>query len=110
MNDTVADPVSDAPASRRNGDVSDGAATGTGNGNSYAATEENLEVLLVEAEAQYKAAEEALKGLRDTLRREKRKDEKAVADAEKKRSKMKDAMRTLEQKIQCEGCKAHHFV
>ena len=48
-------------------------------------------MLLVEAEAQCKAAEEALKGLRDTLKREKRKDEKAMADAEKKRNKMKDA-------------------
>ena len=64
----------------------------TGTANSGGSTEENLDVLLVEAEAQHKAAEEALKGLRrDTLKREKRKDEKAMADAEKKRNKMKDA-------------------
>ena len=62
-----------------------------GTANSGGSTEENLDVLLVEAEAQYKAAEEALKGLRDTLKREMRKDEKAMADAEKKRNKMKDA-------------------
>ena len=62
----------------------------TGTANSGGSTEENLDVLLVEAEAQCKAAEEALKGLRDTLKREKRKDEKAMADAEKKRNKMKD--------------------
>ena len=62
----------------------------TGTANSGGSTEENLDVLLVEAEAQYKAAEEALKGLRDTLKREKRKDEKAMAGAEKKRNKMKD--------------------
>ena len=62
----------------------------TGTANSGGSTEENLDVLLVEAEAQHKAAEEALKGLRDTLKREKRKDEKAMADAEKKRNKMKD--------------------
>ena len=62
----------------------------TGTANSGGSTEENLDVLLVEAEAQYKAAEEALKGLRDALKREKRKDEKAMADAEKKRNKMKD--------------------
>ena len=41
----------------------------TGTANSGGSTEENLDVLLVEAEAQYKAAEEALKGLRDTLKR-----------------------------------------
>ena len=57
-------------------------------------------MLLVEAEAQHKAAEEALKGLRDTLKREKRKDEKAMVDAEKKRNKMKEAMRHLEQRVQ----------
>ena len=68
--------------------------------NSGGSTEENLDVLLVEAEAQHKAAEEALKGLRDALKREKRKDEKAMADAEKKRNKMKEAMRHLEQRVQ----------
>ena len=72
----------------------------TGTANSGGLTEDNLDVLLVEAEAQYKAAEEALKGLRDTLKREKRKDEKAMADAEKKRNKMKEAMRHLEQRVQ----------
>ena len=73
----------------------------TGTANSGGSTEENLlDVLLVEAEAQCKAAEEALKGLRDTLKREKRKDEKAMADAEKKRNKMKEAMRHLEQRVQ----------
>ena len=46
----------------------------TGTANSGGSTEENLDVLLVEAEAQYKAAEEALKGLRDALKREKRKE------------------------------------
>ena len=61
----------------------------TGTANSGGSTEENLDVLLVEAEAQHKAAEEALKGLRDALKREKRKDEKAMVDAEKKRNKMK---------------------
>ena len=72
----------------------------TGTANSGGSTEENLDVLLVEAEAQHKAAEEALKGLRDALKREKRKDEKAMADAEKKRNKMKEAMRHLEQRVQ----------
>ena len=72
----------------------------TGTANSGGSTEENLDVLLVEAEAQCKAAEEALKGLRDALKREKRKDEKAMADAEKKRNKMKEAMRHLEQRVQ----------
>ena len=72
----------------------------TGTANSGGSTEENLDVLLVEAEAQHKVAEEALKGLRDTLKREKRKDEKAMADAEKKRNKMKEAMRHLEQRVQ----------
>ena len=71
-----------------------------GTANSGGSTEENLDVLLVEAEAQHKAAEEALKGLRDTLKREKRKDEKAMADAEKKRNKVKEAMRHLEQRVQ----------
>ena len=71
-----------------------------GTANSGGSTEENLDVLLVEAEAQHKAAEEALKGLRDALKREKRKDEKAMADAEKKRNKMKEAMRHLEQRVQ----------
>ena len=64
------------------------------------AVQAKAQTLLVEAEAQYKAAEEALKGLRDTLKREKRKDEKAMADAEKKRNKMKEALRHLEQRVQ----------
>ena len=71
----------------------------TSTGNSDESTLENLTVLLVEAKAQYKAAEEALKALKDTLKREKRKDATAVADAEKKRNQMKDAMRLLEQMI-----------
>ena len=41
-----------------------------------------------------------MKGLRDALKREKRKDEKAMVDAEKKRNKMKEAMRHLEQRVQ----------
>ena len=86
-----------------------------GTANSGGSTEENLDVLLVEAEAQHKAAEEALKGLRDALKREKRKDEKAMADAEKKRNKMKEAMRHLEQRAQMRehllgrtGCRRMH--
>ena len=71
----------------------------TSTGNSDESTVENLTVLLVEAKAQYKAAEEALKALKETLKHEKRKDATAVADAEKKRNQMKDAMRLLEQMI-----------
>ena len=41
-----------------------------------------------------------MKGLRDALKREKWKDEKAMADAEKKRNKVKEAMRHLEQRAQ----------
>ena len=58
----------------------------TSTGNSDESTVENLTVLLVEAKAQYKAAEEALKALKETLKHEKRKDATAVADAEKKRN------------------------
>jgi len=70
-----------------------------GNSASDDSTEENLAVLLAKAEAQYKAAEEALKALKETLKREKRKDDKAVASAEKKKNQMKDTMRFLEQQI-----------
>ena len=82
----------------------------TGTNNSDASTEDVLEASFVEAEAKYKLAEQSLKELRDTLKRENRKDAKAVAEAEKARNNMKDAMRHAEMKLkQRSNLRSHHM-
>ena len=95
----------DVDAGDDNGSIST-----AGTNNSHASTVDVLEASFVEAEAKYKLAEQSLKELRDTLKRENRRDAKAVAEAEKARNNMKDAMRHIEMNLkQRSHLRSHHM-